>query len=33
MQAAALCAGAEYLAKPFRLEALESRVRALTGRR
>ena len=32
-QGAALCAGATYLAKPFRIEALESHVNALLGRR
>lgn len=31
-QGATLCAGADYLAKPFRLEALEQRVRLLLQR-
>lgn len=31
-QAAALCAGTDYLAKPFPLEELATRVRALVGR-
>ncbi len=31
-QCAALCAGTEYLAKPFPLEELATRVRALVGR-
>jgi DNA-binding response OmpR family regulator len=31
-QCATLCAGADYLAKPFPLEELEGRVRALVGR-
>ena len=31
-QAALLCAGTDYLAKPFPLETLEHRVRALLGR-
>jgi DNA-binding response OmpR family regulator len=32
-QSAALCAGTDYLTKPFRLETLEARVHALLGRR
>lgn len=32
-QSATLCAGTDYLAKPFRLEALETHVRTLLGRR
>jgi DNA-binding response OmpR family regulator len=31
-QSATLCAGADYLAKPFRLETLEKQVRVLLGR-